>query len=135
MTPSAPTAFFGKTFEEAMILLIEARDYISAAANDRPISRSPEDGLRVARETMRITTRLTQVMAWLLAQKAVHAGELTARQMASEEYRLDGQSVCLDDDERHYTGLPDGLTSLLKRSHALYVRVTRLDELVRRAVV
>ena len=57
---------------------------------------------------MRITTRLTQIMAWLLAQKAVHAGELTARQMASEEYRLDGQSVCLDDDERHHAGLPDG---------------------------
>jgi regulator of CtrA degradation len=135
MTPSAPTAFFGKTFEEAMTLLIEARDYISTTTAAPPLGRSPEDGLRIARETMRITTRLTQVMAWLLAQKAVHAGELTARQMASEEYRLDGQTVCLDDDERRHAGLPDGLQSLLKRSHALYVRVARLDELVRRAVV
>ncbi|MGE5146513.1 MAG: DUF1465 family protein [Candidatus Eiseniibacteriota bacterium] len=134
MTPTAPTAFFGKTFEEAMILLIEARDYISATAGQRPQGLTPEDQLRIARETMRITTRLTQIMAWLLAQKAVHAGELTARQVASEEYRLDGQSVCLADDERHHGGLPDHLQSLLKRSHALYVRVARLDELVRRAV-
>ena len=134
MTVTAPTAFFGKTFEEAMTLLIEARDYIAATAGARPTGITPEDQLRIARETMRITTRLTQTMAWLLTQKAVHAGELTTHQAASEDYRLDGHSVCLDDDEQHHAGLPDQLQDLLKRSYGLYVRVARLDELVRRAV-
>jgi regulator of CtrA degradation len=135
MTPTAPTAFFGKTFEEAMSLLVEARDYIVVSAAQPPRGNSAEDQLRIARETMRITTRLTQIMAWLLTQKAVHAGELSTRQAASEEYRLDGQTLCLDNDDRHRAGLPDTLQALLTRSHALYVRVARLDELVRRAAV
>jgi regulator of CtrA degradation len=133
MTHIAPTAFFGKTFDEAMTLLVAARDYVAAGVAERPQDRSIEDHLRMARETMRVTARLTQIMAWLLAQKAVHAGELTPRQAASDAHRLAGQAICLDDDERHGAGLPEGLRELLKRSHALYVRVARLDELVRRA--
>jgi len=133
MTLIAPTAFFGKTFDEAMALLVEARDYIAAGAGEKPGDRPVGDHLRMARETMRITARLTQIMAWLLAQKAVHAGELTPHQAASEAHRLAGQAICFDDDEAHYAGLPEGLQALLKRSYALYVRVARLDELVRRA--
>ncbi|HVO14898.1 MAG TPA: DUF1465 family protein [Alphaproteobacteria bacterium] len=133
MTRIAPTAFFGKTFDEAMTLLVEARDLIAAGAGERPRDRSIEDHLRMARETMRVTARLTQVMAWLLAQKAVHAGELTPQQAASEAHRLSGHAICLDADEALCAGLPIGLQGLLKRSHALYVRVARLDDLVRRA--
>ena len=133
MTRIAPTAFFGKTFDEALVLLVEARDYIAASVGERPANRSAEAHLRFARETMRVTARLTQIMAWLLAQKAVHAGELTPHQAASEAYRLAGQAVCFDDDASQYVGLPDGLQALLGRSHALYVRVARLDELVRGA--
>jgi regulator of CtrA degradation len=133
MTRIAPTAFFGKTFDEAMSLLVEARDFIAAGAGERPRDRSIEDHLRMARETMRVTARLTQVMAWLLAQKAVHAGELTPQQAASEAHRLSGHAICLDADEALCAGLPIGLQGLLKRSHALYVRVARLDDLVRRA--
>jgi regulator of CtrA degradation len=82
---------------------------------------------------MRVTARLTQIMAWLLAQKAVHAGELSPRQAASEAHRLAGQRICVEHDEAAHDGLPDGLKGLLGRSHALYIRVARLDELVRRA--
>lgn len=133
MTQIAPTAFFGKTFEETLALLAQARDYISASVGDRPAGRTPHDQLRFARETMRVTARLTQIMAWLLTQKAVHAGEMTPRQAASEEHRLSGHAVCIEHDEKHHAGLPLGLQALLARSHALYVRVSRLDELVRRA--
>jgi regulator of CtrA degradation len=133
MTYVAPTAFFGKTFDEAITLLVEARDHVAAGIGERPRDRSVEDHLRMARETMRVTARLTQIMAWLLAQKAVHAGELTPQQAASEAHRLAGQAICLDHDEAHHAGLPLGLQALLARSHALYVRVARLDELVRRA--
>jgi regulator of CtrA degradation len=134
MTRIAPTAFFGKTFDEALALLVQARDYIAASAGERPDDCSTEDHLRVVRETMRVTARLTQIMAWLLAQKAVHAGELTPRQAAGEAHRLAGQGVCLAHHEADHIGLPIDLQALLMRSHALYVRVARLDELVRRSV-
>jgi regulator of CtrA degradation len=133
MTQIAPTAFFGKTFDEALTLLVQARDYISVSVGDRPVGRTADDHLRFARETMRVTARLTQIMAWLLTQKAVHAGELSPRQAASEEHRLAGHAVCIKHDEADHIGLPIGLQALLARSHALYVRVSRLDDLVRRA--
>ena len=47
-------------------------------------------------ETMRLTTRLTQVMAWTLAPRAVHSEELTPEEGASRAYQLSGQAVCLD---------------------------------------
>ena len=52
--------------------------------------------LEVTLETMRLTTRLTQVMAWILAQRAVHSEELTPEEGASRAYQLSGQAVCLD---------------------------------------
>ncbi len=129
----APTTFFGRTYDEALALLREARDYIALGGE-----RADRDGLAIdrrlmlARESMRVTARLGHVMAWLLLQKAVHAGELTRRDAATAPHRLGGQPVCLDDREELSAGLPERLKSLSRRSHALYVRVARLDELARR---
>ena len=131
---SGPTAFFNRTFDETMALLIEARNYIAynEAADQRGLS--PQARLQVSYESLRVTSRLTQVMAWLLAQKAVHAGELTPRQVATDEYALSGGVVCTDPSGPENEELPSGLRNLLERSHKLYMRVARLDEQVRRAV-
>jgi regulator of CtrA degradation len=81
---------------------------------------------------MRVTARLSHIMAWLLAQKAVQAGEITAR-AAAETYRLSEDDICLLETETGFDELPVGLRDLLHKSRALYVRVTRLDALVRRS--
>jgi regulator of CtrA degradation len=128
--PAHATEFFGKTYGEAMSLLVEARDYL---AHREPIDRAAlvvEDRLRFCSETMRLTSRLTQLMAWLLAQRAVYEGEI------SQERALDGHSalaaldICMRDEAAEM--LPQRLASLLDRSHRLYIRVARLDELARR---
>src|SRR3954447_18327229 len=95
-TVSGPTAFFNRTYDETMALLIEARNYIAynEAADQRGLR--PQARLQVSYESLRVPSRLTQVMAWLLAQKAVHAGELTVQQVATEEYALSGGEVCTD---------------------------------------
>jgi regulator of CtrA degradation len=130
---TGPTAFFNRTYDETMALLVEARNYIACqeAADQRGLP--PAVRLQVSYETLRVTSRLTQVMAWLLAQKAVHAGELTIQQLASEEFALSGGTVCTDPSGPDNDQLPMGLRSLLERSHKLYERVSRLDEQVRRA--
>jgi len=38
-------------------------------------------------ETMRLTSRLTDIMAWMMAQRAVSAGTITAQEGASENFR------------------------------------------------
>ncbi|AWK87956.1 DUF1465 family protein [Azospirillum thermophilum] len=114
-----------------MALLIEARNYIAYHEAVDHRSLPPHVRLQISYESMRVTSRLTQVMAWLLAQKAVHAGELTKQQGASEEFALSGGEVCSDPSGPENETLPAGLRSLLERSHKLYMRVARLDEMVR----
>lgn len=128
----APTAFFGKTYDETLALLREARDY--AAFADPGEGRGGDVAARLigACESLRVTSRLSQIMAWLLARKAVFAGEISRKQAAEEPFLLAGHTVCLagGDDEGL---LPPHLKSLAERSRALYVRVARLDEMVRRS--
>ncbi|MGO8918925.1 MAG: DUF1465 family protein [Stellaceae bacterium] len=126
------TAFFGKTYGEAMGLVVEARDYF---AHREPIDRQtllPLDRLRFCRETMRLTARLTQVMAWLLAQRAVFAGEISQRDALADHDALAELGVCMDGEETAASVMPQRLAALLDRSRRLYVRVARLDELARR---
>ena len=90
--------------------------------------------LQISYESMRVTSRLTQVMAWLLAQKAVHAGEMSREQAASDDFALSGGEICTDPSGPDNEALPEGLRSLLERSHRLYMRVARLDERARDSV-
>ena len=128
--PAHASEFFGKTYGEAMSLLIEARDYLP---HREPIDRSAlvaEDRLRVCSETMRLTSRLTQVMAWLLAQRAVYEGEISQDRALEGHGALAGVEICMRDEGTE--NLPQRLASLLDRSRRLYIRVARLDELARR---
>lgn len=130
-----PTAFFGKTYSEAMSLLVEARNYL---AYREPVDRArllPVERLRLCRETMRLTARLTQIMAWLMAQRAVHAGEISQQAALSDHEALAEVEVCMDDAEAETPDMPRPLVDLLDRSRRLYVRVARLDELARRQLV
>ncbi len=126
------TSFFGKTYGEAMGLLEEARDYL---AHREPIDRQrlvSLDRLRLCCETMRLTARLTQIMAWLLAQRAVHAGEITQEAALGDNRALAELEICMGGAEAESEALPRHLVTLLERSRRLYVRVARLDELARR---
>jgi regulator of CtrA degradation len=131
---AAETQFFTKTFDETVALLVAARDYITYARPADAQGFDSSDQLRVNCETMRLTARLSEIMAWLLAQKAVHAGEITREDMASDKFRLSRDAVCFEETDVTVTKLPPGLRELLSRSRRLYVRVARLDELVRRSL-
>ena len=122
--------FLTGTYDEAFGLLVEARDYLAhGEAVDRR-SLTLDDRLAANCEAMRLTSRLTQVMAWLLVQRAVHAGEMTPEEAVAEEFRLSGHSVCLVRDPKIPAALPPRLMNLLDRSYRLYTRVQRLDEMM-----
>ena len=114
-------------FHETMDLIFESYEYFQLQdeiePNGIPISLQ---GL-LSNEMSRITMRLTTVMAWLLARKAVVNGQLSNEE-AADEYRIDGEQYCLDanDDMMHL--LPDYLVDLLARSQYIYERVWRLDK-------
>ncbi|MDH3241804.1 MAG: DUF1465 family protein [Alphaproteobacteria bacterium] len=134
MMGDAATAFFEKTYEEATNLLVEARDYIAIEEPADLDQMIASDRLRLTRETTRLTARLTTIMAWLLARKAVLAGELTQAEAARPPYVLERNKTLADGDPAAYDDLPQLLSDLMARSHRLYVRVTRLDELVQSGI-
>ena len=131
--PPAKPTFFGRTYDEAMGLLVEARNYVAVnEVRPQPAVLTPSDRLLLCCETMRLTTRLTHIMAWLLAQRAVHAGEITLADSAEEPYALGGAKTCLTVTEEVRRLGDQWLITLLDRSHKLYIRVSRLDEMVKR---
>ena len=128
----AEMAFFTRTYDETLDLIVEARNYM---VHNRPAGRRariPASGenLRFSCEALRVTSRLTQVMAWLMLQRAVQDGEISAREACDEKNRLSGQSVCLDESGLEDGEIPAGLQSLLNRSLSLYKRISRLEEMV-----
>jgi regulator of CtrA degradation len=134
MAENAPTAFFTKTYDEAMGLLLEARDYV---ARREPSDRARLDvveRVKMCCETMRMTARLTQIMSWLLAQRAVFDGEMSEVDLVRQHQALAELEVCMEQAES-LDHLPPHLANLLERTHRLYIRVARLDEMVRRKVL
>jgi regulator of CtrA degradation len=128
------TAFFGRTYDEAMSLLVEAREYLMYR---EPLDRQPifaVDQIQFCCETMRLTARLTHIMAWLLAQRAVHCGEISQEEALGDHQALAELEICTSSDEAEGAKLPRRLADLMIRSHRLYVRVARLDELARRQI-
>ncbi len=128
-----PTAFFAKTYDETLGLLVEVRDYVVEGEQRDRAALAPVVGAKLSCEALRVTARLTQVMAWLLAQKAIHAGELSTEEVIERHDRLADIAVCMDEEPAdEIVGLPARFRELLERSHRLYIRVARLDEMIRR---
>lgn len=127
-----PIAFFDNTFEEALILAREARDYLAYQEHSDYARLSAVARLGASCEAMRLTARISQIIAWLLIQKAVHAGELSRSEAAKPEHRLAGHRVCEETNPVVEDELPQRLMELLDRSYQLYLRVSRLDAMMDR---
>jgi regulator of CtrA degradation len=123
-------AYFDSTFDEAMALTREARDYLTYQEKADLADLSPVARMAASCESMRMTARMTQVVAWLLVQKAVHAGDISREEAAEPRYRLAGQEICDDVEPLTAEPLPERLAELLARSHQMYQRVARLDAML-----
>lgn len=129
-TVVAPAAFFGRTFDEALALTREARDYLRNYGKEDSQDLALEIAAHSSVETMLLTSRLTNMMAWLLVQRAVHLGELSREEVREDNWRLGGATVCLDESELDPELLPPYLCDQLRRSERLYRRIVRLDSMV-----
>lgn len=130
MQGQSPT-MLKQTYQETLDLMIEARNYLAYKGAGERRGMDQTSRLKMSCEAFRLTSRLTQVMAWVMAQRAVQAGEIALTE-AVERFALDGEDVCLDASAEHDADLPDGLRRLMDRSHRLYARISRLDDMVRR---
>ncbi len=130
-TAHTTATLLDRTFDEGVALTMEARNYIAyheqADRREFDLSRC----LQVGYQHTRVSARLIQVMTWLLAMKALLAGEISPEQFASPQYALNESEECDSESGPDVVELPPGLRSLLERSYGLYMRVQRLDSMVR----
>ena len=122
------TTFFSRTYDEARDLLVDARDYLVTTQNIQ--FALPTRELVHCMETLRLTTRLTQIMAWLILQRALHAGEVTMADVLAPANRLGARDICQTSGGEATAELPAILRELLSRSRKLYQRIARLDEMI-----
>ncbi len=125
---TATVEFFDRTMMEAMALLAETRRYLIDRSETERKGMPIEHGLAASMESMRLVARLTQVLAWLLTHRAVHAGEMNLIEATRPDRRLGGRELCLNAQGDDDPGMPEELRTLLGRSLSLYRRVARLDE-------
>lgn len=130
----AGSALFDRTFNEAMSLVEECARYLDGRGREDSRALPKRLALVYAGESMRITTRLMQAASWLLVQRAVHEGEMQAKDAASDRYRLGAREICLGRRKGDMSELPDKLCDLLERSESLYRRVSRFDDIFFRSV-
>lgn len=112
-------------YTEAMLLADEARAYFDDAGRDDRATLEPFARVGFACESLKVTTRIMHIVAWLLTQRAIESGEIPTREGRRPERRL---GHAQDSDPAVLSQLPDAAQRLIGASSDLYARVKRLDE-------
>ena len=121
ITPRLIDAFY----TEAMLLADEARAYFDDMGREARLTLDPFARVGFACESLKVTTRIMHIVAWLLTQRAIESGEIPNREGRRPERRLGNAA---DSDPAVVEQLPPEAQRLINASADLYARVKRLDE-------
>lgn len=111
-------------YMEAMILSDEARSYFDGYGRAERDALPPLDRVSFACESMKVTTRLMHVVAWLIGQRA---RLLDPGSFASQPKLGMADEVDADVQDR----MPPDASRLCSASQDLYDRVARIDAGIR----
>lgn len=112
-------------YTEAMVLADEARSYFDDAGRDERGTLDPFVRVSFACESLKVTTRIMHIVAWLLTQRAIESGEIALREGRRPERRLGNAQ---ESDPAVVARLPEAARRLVNASSDLYARVKRLDD-------
>ena len=112
-------------YTEAMLLADEARSYFDDAGRAEREALDPLIRVGFSCESLKVTTRLMHVIAWLMTQRAVDLGELSRRDLLDPARRL-GHAPLFDADL--VSALPQTARAMIAASADLHRRVARLDD-------
>ena len=112
-------------YTEAMLLADEARSYFDDAGRDDRATLEPFARVGFACESLKVTTRIMHIVAWLLTQRAIESGEIGLADGRRPERRL---GHAQDSDPAVVAQLPESAQRLIGASADLYARVKRLDD-------
>lgn len=112
-------------YVEAMVMADEARAYFDLRERADPETDDPVRRVAFACESLKVTTRLMHIIAWLLSQRAWQRGEIDDAELMDEKYHL-GHAA--GTDPAMTAAFPFAARALIEASQDLYDRVARLQE-------
>jgi regulator of CtrA degradation len=118
-------------YVEAMVLADEARSFFDHRAEEHRALLGQTDRVEFACESLKVTTRLMHVIAWLLTQRAIFNGELPVSVRGEDRYRLGEAASTQPSIVERFSF---DMMTIIVASEDLYDRVARLErQLVGRA--
>lgn len=111
-------------YVEAMVLADEARAYFEDHGREERDALPAMSRVGYAVESLKVTTRIMHVIAWLLNRRAVEAGEIDEVEVRLADRRLGHAEPS---ESALVEGLPVGAVQLIEASEDLYERVRRLE--------
>jgi regulator of CtrA degradation len=114
-------------FREGMGLVEQTAAYLDGDGRKESAALPREVSLTYATESMRLTTRLMQIASWLLVQRAVAEGEMTAEQARSENSKVGIGEAMIPPGHQDATRLPQTLRELMDHSVRLQARIRHLE--------
>lgn len=128
-------ALYESSYQQTLRLLLKSERFLKAHSNLPKNQKDSFQDLRINCEMTRITARLTQVMAWLLAQKACLAGEMDQEEACGDGFVVKSDPFCLENSlNGQEDKLPMPVRELLTDSYSLYKRILILSEQMNRSV-
>jgi regulator of CtrA degradation len=112
-------------YTESMLLADEARSYFDDIGRDERMGLEPFARVGFACESLKVTTRIMHIVAWLLTQRAIESGEIPMREGRRPERRL---GHAQDSDPAVVAQLPPAAQRLINVSSELYARIKRFDD-------
>lgn len=114
-------------FREGMGLVEQTAAYLDGDGRKESAALPREVSLTYATESMRLTTRLMQIASWLLVQRAVAEGEMTAEQARAENSKVRISDAMVRPHQDEAARLPQGLLDLMAHSIRLQDRIRHLE--------
>ena len=112
-------------YVEAMVLADEARGYFDQHGRAEREALPPLQRVGFSCESLKVTTRLMHIIAWLLTRRAVEAGEISEAAATDPERRLGHAAVS---EVAVVAALPETARAIVTATGDLYARIRRIDD-------
>jgi regulator of CtrA degradation len=122
------SAAFNRLYDEGMLLVEAVSAYLDGVGRRECQALTRIDAISYASESMRLTTRLMQLASWLLLQRAINEGEMSAQLADSEKEKIRFENLAIAPPASIMQQLPHMLQDYIVKAQRLQERIMHLDQ-------
>jgi regulator of CtrA degradation len=124
----AASGHFDQVFKDGMALVERTAAYLDGTGRKEAKALSAGLGVVYATESMRLTTRLLEIAAWLLVRRSLKEGEISAEDARVKRRCIKLGTIGRPSHVKGFAELPQTLRSLIEESFVLNDRIVHLDK-------